>query len=368
MADNQRAYQPFSLGTTLPNRFAVAPMTRVSASESGEASAEMATYYERFARGGFGLVITEGAYTDQAFAQGYLYQPGISDAAQAEAWAPVVDSIHTGGAAAFAQIMHSGAKGQGNRFRDHTVAPSAVQPAGEQMAIYYGKGRYAVPRAVTDEEIADTIAGFAASAARAIAVSGFDGIELHAANGYLLDQFLTDFSNQRQDRWGGDARQRMTMIEEVFRAVRQALPGSVPVGVRISQSKVDNLTHKWTERERAAEAVFGTLSDLGVDFIHVTEHNALAPAFEPGGPTLIALTRRYAPQAALIANGALNDLDLIGQALDAGVDIVAIGKVALANPDLPTRLRVGNTLAAFDPGILRPIAHIKSAELEPVSA
>ncbi len=216
-------------------------MTRVSASESGDASAEMATYYEPFVKGGFGLIITEGAYTDQAFAQGYLYQPGISDEAQAEAW--------------------------------------------------------------VDEDIADTIAGFAVSAARAIAVSGFDGIELHAANGYLLDQFLTDVSNRRQDRRGGDACQRMTMIEKVFRAVRQALPGSVPVRVRISQGKVDNLTHKWTEGEGAAEAVFGTLSDLGADFIHVTEHDALAPAFEPGGPTLIALARRFAPQAALIADG-----------------------------------------------------------------
>ena len=134
---------------TVKNRLAVAPMTRISATEDGRASETMARYYERFARGGFGAVSTEGTYTDQAFSQGYANQPGMSDAAQAEAWKPVVAGIKTHGAFAIAQLMHAGALSQGNRFRHGTVGPSAIQPKGEQMVFYHGKDRYAVPEAMT---------------------------------------------------------------------------------------------------------------------------------------------------------------------------------------------------------------------------
>ncbi len=131
----------------------------------------------------------------------------MTDDVQARAWKPVVNGIKAPGAVAIAPMMHAGAISQGNRFRDSTVAPSAIQPKGEQMTFYHGKDRYMLPAAITEEQIADAIAGFAGSAARAIHIAGFDAIEIHGANGYLLDQFLTDYAKQ-QNRSAGAAPRR----------------------------------------------------------------------------------------------------------------------------------------------------------------
>lgn len=115
----------------LPNRVALAPMTRVSATEDGHATDRMASYYSRFARGGFGLLITEGIYTDTAHSQGYLFQPGLATPEQATSWIKVVDDVHARGSRIFAQLMHAGAQSQGNRFVDSTIGPSAVAPKGD---------------------------------------------------------------------------------------------------------------------------------------------------------------------------------------------------------------------------------------------
>ncbi len=346
----------------LKNRFAVAPMTRVSATEKGNATATMARYYERFAKGGFGLVITEGIYTDQRFSQGYPCQPGISDEEQAQAWRAVTRPIHEHGATVFAQLMHAGALSQGNRFTGRSVAPSAIRPKGTQMAFYYGEGQYPVPNAMTDEDIADAIEGFAQAAARTVGTAGFDGIEIHGANGYLLDQFLTDYTNARTDRWGANVRARLELTLEVIKAVRQ-VAGAHPVGVRISQGKVNDFDHKWPDGEADAEVIFGTLADANVDFIHVTEFDAAQPAFANNEASLVKLARRFAAAVPIIANGGLHNIAHANIALEDGADILAIGKAALANPDLPIRLADGQPLADFEPSILGPIANIKDSEL-----
>lgn len=182
---------PVALGPLqLANRLAVAPMTRVSATADGRATARMAEYYGAFARGGFGLVITEGIYTDRAYAQGYLFQPGLTDGAQQEAWRPVADQVHAAGGRIVAQLMHAGAISQGNPHRTVAKGPSAVQPKGLQMGFYRGEGAYRTPEELSLAEIEEIVAGFAAAALRA-RQAGFDGVEIHGANGYLLDQFLT---------------------------------------------------------------------------------------------------------------------------------------------------------------------------------
>ncbi|PWL16345.1 NADH:flavin oxidoreductase [Falsochrobactrum shanghaiense] len=349
---------------TLHNRLAVAPMTRVSAAKDGTATAAMQRYYERFAMGGFGLLITEGLYTDQAFSQGYHHQPGVSDEAQARSWKPVVDAVHEHDARIFAQIMHSGALSYANRFRNGTVGPSAVKPKGKQSELYYGEGEFVIPRAMTEEEIADAIAGFAIAAERAVSIAGFDGIELHGANGYLIDQFLTDYTNSRTDRWGGSTQRRTEFLIAVFKAVREKIGDAVPLGARISQAKVNDFVHKWQGRDADAEIIFGSLADAGADFIHVTEFEAWQPAFDGGRESLAALARRFAPGAAIIANGGLHDLARAAQMIDQGVDVIAIGRGALANPDLPRRAAAARELAVFDSGILAPIANIKQHELE----
>lgn len=350
-------------GRTIKNRLAVAPMTRVTATEEGRATEIMTRYYERFARGGFGLVVTEGIYTDQTHSQGYPFQPGISDDAQARSWKPVVSGIQCHGALAIAQIMHAGAISQGNRFRDRTIGPSAIQPKGQQMAFYYGKDAYALPQEISDEQIADAVAGFGESAARAVDVAGFDGIEIHGANGYLLDQFLTDYANTRTDRYGGSTANRIRLTVEVINEVRSRVGKDVPVGVRISQGKVNDFHHKWKNGEADAEIVFGTLADAGVDYIHVTEFEAWQSAFGAGTPTLANLAKRHAPKALVLANGSLHDLERAVEVLNDGADIVTLGRGALANPDLPVRLAEAEPLRAFDPSILGPIADIKEREL-----
>jgi 2,4-dienoyl-CoA reductase-like NADH-dependent reductase (Old Yellow Enzyme family) len=350
-------------GHTVKNRLSVAPMTRITANEDGRPSETMTRYYERFARGGFGTVITEGIYTDQAFSQGYVHQPGMTDEAQANAWKPVVNGIKAHGALAIAQMMHAGALSQGNRFCDITVGPSAIQPKGKQLTFYHGEDRYVLPAAITEEQIADAIAGFAGSAARAIEVAGFDAVEIHGANGYLLDQFLTDYANSRTDRWGGAVENRVRLILETFKAVRTRDGAKVPVGVRISQGKVNDYHHKWACAERDSEIIFGSLADAGADFIHVTEHEAWKPAFAEGGPSLMHLAKRYAPKASIFANGSLHNIEQAVAALKDGADIITIGRGALANPDLPRRLSERDVLNDFDPTILGPIANIKETEL-----
>jgi len=350
----------------LPNRFAVAPMTRVSASEHGHATEQMARYYRRFAEGGFGLVITEGIYTDQAYSQGYLFQPGLSSAEQAQSWRPVVDAVHAAGGKIFAQLMHAGALAQGNRFRGDTAGPSSVQPKGEQMALYRGRGAYAVPLEMTQADIAKAITGFAQAAQRAVE-AGFDGIEIHGANGYLLDQFLTDYTNRRSDEWGGTTENRVRLHTQVVDAVRAAIGAQLPVGVRISQAKVNDYLHKWAGGESDARTVFTALAAAGASFLHVTEFEAWKPAFGNDGPSLVQLARQFAPGVPLIANGSLHESGRAAQLLDAGADIVALGRGALSNPSLPLLLSKGAAPAPFDPALLSPLGNIKEEETSTVA-
>ncbi|RJG01315.1 NADH:flavin oxidoreductase [Noviherbaspirillum sedimenti] len=350
-------------GTVLRNRLAVAPMTRVTATEEGVPTQTMRDYYVRFAKGGFGLVITEGLYTDKAYSQGYPFQPGLADEEQAHAWADITREMQAHGARVFAQIMHAGALSHANRFRSHTVAPSAIRPKGQQMSVYYGQGTYAEPVEITDVEIAEVIKGFVDTAARAVRVAGFDGVEIHGANGYLLDQFLTADSNRRTDRWGGDVKGRVSLLVEIVKAVKAEVGNEVPVGIRISQGKVNDFTSKWPGREADAEVIFSALAEAGADFIHVTEFEAWQPAFEGGQDSLLALARRYAPKISIIANGSLHNVERTNEALEAGADIVALGRGALANPDLPKVFEARREPRAFDSAILGPIADIKDSEL-----
>ncbi|MDU8501347.1 NADH:flavin oxidoreductase [Pseudomonas syringae] len=360
---NKHVTAPFDMGhLKLKNRFALAPMTRVSATEQGSATDIMARYYERFAKGGFGLIITEGNYTDRRFSQGYPFQPGITDDEQALAWLAATDAVHRHGSAMIAQIMHAGALSQANRFVNESAGPSAIRPKGEQMGFYYGEGRYRTPRAMSDKDIAEAIDGFARATQLALGTAGFDGVEIHGANGYLLDQFLTDYSNQRTDQWGGDVEQRLRLTLDVIAEVKK-VAGQAPVGVRLSQGKVNDFQHKWAGGERDAEIIFGALADAGVDYIHVTEHEAWQPAFAQGEASLAKLARRYAPTVTLIANGGLHDPEKAEQVLREGADIIAVGKGALANPDLPRLLLEGRAARDFDPAILGPIANIKDREL-----
>ena len=364
MPDFSPLWSPVRIGSTqLDNRVALAPMTRISATEAGHATERMASYYRAFARGGFGLLITEGIYPDTAHSQGYLHQPGIATQEQAESWARVVDGVHSAGARIFAQLMHAGAQAQGNRFTGSSVGPSAVAPKGEQLAFYRGEGPYPVPTEITPAQMDQVREGFVTAALHA-KQAGFDGIEIHGANGYLLDQFLTDYMNQRTDDYGGSPENRVRLSAEICRAVREAVGPDMTVGIRISQAKVSDHHHRWNGGAEEAKVIFSTLGASGVDFVHTTEYRATAPAFEDGPESLAELAKRFAG-VSVIANGNLDAPETAASMLhDGAADIVALGKAALANQNWPHLVRNNVALDELDPALLSPLADVKDRELE----
>jgi 2,4-dienoyl-CoA reductase-like NADH-dependent reductase (Old Yellow Enzyme family) len=348
----------------LANRIAVAPMTRISATPRGVATGRMRRYYERFAHGGFALIITEGTYTDCAFSQGYAGQPGLSNEEQALAWRGVVDAVREASGLIFAQLMHAGALSQANRFRDETVGASAVQPVGQQLPAYRGQGAYRLPRAMSEPEIEEAIEGFARAARLAIEVAGFDGVEIHGANGYLIDQFLSEHTNIRSDAWGGSPRNRVRLAVEIARAVRNAVGDGVPVGIRISQAKVNDGLHRWTNGIVDAHVIFSELATAPLDFMHLTEPEAWQPAFAHAPQSLVSCARAAAPHFTIIANGGLHAPERALQVLKHGADVISLGRGALANPDWPQRIRARRVQRSFDPALLRPLADIKDTELD----
>lgn len=361
---SDKLFQSGQIGAlTLPNRAVLAPMTRISARQDGVPTPDMARYYARFAQGGFGLIITEGTYTDQTSAQTYACQGGLTSDEQAEGWQAITRAIHDRGSHVFVQLQHGGALSQSQHFNTTNVAPSAVQPKGEQLAFYRGTGPYPVPVALDEPAIEDIIQGFEDAATRAIQQAGFDGIELHGANGYLMDQFFTDYTNRRNDHWNGDIIQRLGLALKIIRRVRQCIGNQVPLGIRISQGKVNDFHHQWQEGEEGARRVFQALNDSGLDFLHLTEYRAWQPAFADNNTSLAALARRHAPDLALIVNGGLGEPTQASDMLAETADFVAIGKAALANPDWPNRIRRGQSLRAFDSALLSPLADIKGSEL-----
>ncbi|MFI6513780.1 tRNA-dihydrouridine synthase [Streptosporangium sp. NPDC050855] len=348
----------------LANRLAVSPMTRVSATPDGTPTAEMADYYRAYAQGGFSLLITEGTYTDTFFSQGYANQPGIVTDGHVAAWREITARAHAEGAAVVLQLMHAGALSQHNRYRQETAGPSAVTPRGQKMPEYGGHGPWPTPREMSQDDIDVAVHGFATSAARA-RQAGFDGVEVHAANGYLLDQFLTDYTNLRNDRYGGSTANRAGLTAEVISAVRKEVGDDFCVGVRLSQTKVNDFGHRWAGGARDAEVIFSTLAAADPTYLHIASEGRdwIETATLDGGVTITGLARKVTGLP-VIANGGMHDLDQAAAVLEDGhADVLSIGRGALANPDLPRRLAEGLPLAAFDHEMLQPMATLSHARL-----
>jgi 2,4-dienoyl-CoA reductase-like NADH-dependent reductase (Old Yellow Enzyme family) len=377
MTGKNLLFDAIKLGNvTLENRVGVAPMTRTSATAEGLATDQMVSYYAKFARGGFGLIITEGVYPDDKYSQGYFDQPGIINSEQVQAWKKVTDAVHQEGSKIFVQLMHAGALSQGNRFTKETLGPSAVQPKGEQMGFYGGEGPFPMPKEATNGDITEVIKAFVDSSKRA-KEAGFDGIEIHGANGYILDQFLTDYTNQRTDEYGGSTENRLRLLLEVSKAVREAVGQDFTVGIRISQGKVNDYTHKWADKEKEAEIIFGQLGQVGLDYIHVTEYEAWQPAFPTGegtvatdsafgdgGTSLAGLAKKYG-KIPVIANGGLqNPEEAIKILTTSEADVITLGKGALANSDWVHKVKKEEPLEEFNPEkVLSPHAKIKDFEV-----
>jgi 2,4-dienoyl-CoA reductase-like NADH-dependent reductase (Old Yellow Enzyme family) len=341
----------------LRNRLAVAPLTRTSATADGVATAQMREAYRRWAAGGFGLLVFEGTYYDDAFSQGYDNQPGLVGEAQAEALAALVDAVHAEGAAIGIQLMHAGALVQGRQSARGAVAPSPIAPAGSQLVVYGGDGGYGPARGMTPDEIA-ALRDAAATAARRAEALGFDLVELHSANGYLLDQFLTSYANGRDDAYGGELRNRVRLHEELVRDCVAAVGDRIPIGVRLSQTKINDHEHAWEGGVDDCTVIGATLRKAGAGFLHVVEHPATREVFD-SGRTLAALLRE-ASALPMIACGGLDDPVVAAAMLERGdADIIALGRAAIANPDYPQRIRDGRPRIPWDDAILRPLATLE---------
>ena len=348
-------------GHTLPNRLAVAPMSRVSATDGGLATDTMREYYAQFARGGFAVVITEGTYTDVEASQGYDRQPGIANDRQAASWTPVATAITAAGGMPILQLMHAGALSQ-RRGTDQTLAPSAIRPRGEMMPEYGGSGPYQLPAAMTVDDLGKVRDGFVRAAARARR-AGFHGVEIHAANGYLLDQFITDYTNLRDDGYGGSASERVRYPAEIVSAVRESSPSEFIVGVRVSEAKVNDFEYRWPGGAVDATTIFRALADAGAGYIHVAgEGRGFRESLDGDRETLTTLARRVTGLP-VIANGGLHDPELADRVIDGGhADIISIGRAAIATPDWPLRIANRKPVVPFSREMISPIATIRQTQ------
>lgn len=335
----------------LKNRAVVAPMTRVSTNGNGVATEQMERYYRRYATGGFGLIITEGTYTDRYFSQAYPNQPGITDDQQQKGWASIVSSVHNAGGKIILQLMHAGALSQ---HFSNTRSASSIQPLRQMMAGYSKKqGRFPLPQAMNLAEVDDVIREFSNAATRVMA-AGFDGVEIHAANGYLLDQFLTDYTNDREDQYGGSIENRCRLITEIITSIKSVVSKDLVTGVRVSQGKVNDFDYTWPNGIKDGEIIFTALKNAGADYIHFASEGK---GFDHGcltrdGNSLPKLARDLTGLP-VIANGGLERVSEACRMFDEGhADLIALGSGALANPDWPNRLNAKEKILPFNPDML----------------
>ncbi|MEV0322199.1 alkene reductase [Streptomyces sp. NPDC050658] len=317
-------------GTPLSNRIAMAPMTRSRAGAGATATELTAEYYAQ--RASAGLIITEGIQPS-VIGQGYPDTPGLHSAEQIASWRKVTDAVHEAGGKIFAQIMHTGRIGHPVLLPDGlvNVAPSAIAAKG-QVYTAEGPKDYVTPRELTGDEVRATIADFVTASRNAID-AGFDGVELHGANGYLIHQFLAPGSNQRTDEWGGTPENRIRFAVETAKAVAAEI-GAARTGIRLSPGNPFNdISEPQDELEATYTALVKELDALNLAYLHVMEVGPvrdLVSALRGGfGGTFVLnpSTEGFTgPEA----------LSLIE---DGTADVVAYGALFLANPDLPARLK-----------------------------
>ncbi|MFC4063546.1 alkene reductase [Actinoplanes subglobosus] len=326
-------------GTKLANRIAMAPMTRSRATTDGATPTELtATYYAQ--RASAGLIITEGTQPS-VVGQGYTNTPGLHSEEQVAAWRTVTDAVHAEGGVIFAQLMHTGRIGHPSLLPGdlHPVAPSAVKADG-QVFTYEGPKDYVTPRELTEPEIIDTIADFATAARNAIA-AGFDGVEIHGANGYLVHQFLSSNVNVRTDGWGGDTEGRIRFGVEVAAAIAAAIGGD-KVGFRVSPANPYGGIAEENPHELYLTLV-ERLAPLGLAYLHIMEgpDRELTGKLRAQWPATLILNPFTYPDAT-----GPEALKLIE---DGAADLIAFGSQFIANPDLPARLAAGGPFNTPDP-------------------
>lgn len=323
----------------LRHRLAMAPMTRGRADPNGTPGALAAQYYAQ--RASLGLLISEGTQPS-ADGQGYLCTPGIHTDAHVAGWARVADAVHARGGHLFIQLMHAGRMSHPDNTPHHRqpVAPSAIAP-GVEMFTAAGSRQAPVPRALSIQEVRATVPDFADAAERAVK-AGADGVEIHGANGYLAQQFLSPNANHRTDAYGGDIAGRTRFALEVAAAVVGRI-GPERTGIRLSPGSSLGGIDEGTESSRMYRHLVAELADFGLAYLHLVH---------PGNEDLLREIRQLW-SGALLINRPGRPLESLGADVASGLaDIETVARWALSTPDLVERLHRGAPLNRLDPATL----------------
>jgi N-ethylmaleimide reductase len=335
-----KLFSPATLGhLKLSNHIVMAPMTR-SRAIGNVPNAVMATYYGQ--RASAGLIVTEGT-SPSANGLGYARIPGIFSDAQVDGWKLVTKAVHDKGGKIFVQLMHTGRVSHPLNLPAgaEVLAPSAIAPAITKMwTDAEGMKDIPVPRAFSLDEVKAVIAEYATAAKNAVK-AGFDGIELHGANGYLIEQFLSPASNQRTDEYGGSVKARAKFLLDVAEAAIAAI-GKDKVGIRLSPYGVSNDMPHYAEIDETYSYVAEQLNALGVLYIHLVDHSSMGA---PAVPKEIVTKIRAAFKSTLIFCGGYDKAKAEAALQSSVADLVAFGRPFIANPDLTYRLKADAALA-----------------------
>lgn len=359
-------FQPYTLGNlTLQSRIVMAPMTR-GFSPNGVPGADVAAYYRRRAENGVGLIVTEGTLIDHPAATDNPNVPNFHGEAALNGWAEVVKQVHEAGGKIMPQIWHVG-----------MTRPVGSQPNPEALPIGpsgLDLDGNKVTEPMTVDEITRVVKAYADAAANAKRI-GFDGVEIHGAHGYLIDQFLWEGTNQRTDAYGGDMMKRARFAIEVVKAVRAAVGPDFPVALRLSQWKTNQYDAKLAETPEKLEQLLTALSNAGVDIFHASTRRFWEPEFEGSDLNFAGWAKKLTGKTVITVGsvgldeaftslftegkGAGNkDInDLLDRLEKNEFDLVAVGRALLADPAWATKVREGrfDDLLPFTPDALKTL-------------
>lgn len=335
-------FSPFELKNfRLRNRLGVAPMTRMSSPGDGIPRRDVLEFLVRRARNGAALVYTEAIVTDYESAQGYPGQARLTTQRQIDAWSPVTAAIRKAGAVSIMQMFHCGRMAWPEvNPAGRSIAPSALTPQQENPLT---GAPYPVPDVMSPFDIAHVITGFVETARGAVA-AGFDGVEIHGAHGYLISQFLSAYTNQRSDGYGGSVENRYRFAHEVIQAVRQVVPEDRLLTFRISNWGVADMQVSLFGDKAEYQDIIRRLSTEPLDAISLSTYDFRANAFD-SGRNMAQLTREVTDLPLMIC-GRIYDRRTVEAAL-ADADIVLSAKSMLLNPDWVADVQAGHPLPLF---------------------
>ena len=352
-----RTFSPLELGPlTLRNRIVMAPLTRQLADDDGTPTADMAAYYSRRARGGVGMIITEGTYeTDELGCKAYLSQPGIANAKHVEAWKQTTEAVHRFGVPIICQLMHGGRVSDPRCLFEGESPVSASDTQSEGWVLYtdsdaekhdrhitgdWPKVTFPPARALTEAEIERVADGFAEGAARAIE-AGFDGVEVHGANGYLVYQFIHPKTNLRTDAYGGSPENNVRFAKLICAKVREAIGPEKLITLRLSQDGVDDFTGAWPGGVSYARAIGAALADCAADALHWSSFD-WQDNRDPDSDVPMPVAIAEASGKPMLVNGGIMDGPGAEAVMESGAGVAAVvGRPLFAHPDWPHIIRSG---------------------------